>query len=122
MKQGPMNRSCLCSILITAALICGAYFIANAYLAKEFKEKLLRWEITDKMHNMTEKMHNNITEKMQNKTSDTCENLNKPLGTEALPQGIIAKTSNLETQHLWNYSDSKKGKQNRLMSLLAMAV
>uniref|UniRef100_A0A1J3CQV9 Uncharacterized protein n=1 Tax=Noccaea caerulescens TaxID=107243 RepID=A0A1J3CQV9_NOCCA len=70
-------------------------------------------------------MHNNITGNIQNKTSGTCEhceNLNKPLGTEALPQGIIAKTSNLETQHLWNYSDSKKGKQNRLMSLLAMAV
>ncbi|CAA7042722.1 unnamed protein product [Microthlaspi erraticum] len=122
MKQGPMNRSCLCSILITTALICGAYFIANAYLAKEFKEKLLRWEITDKMHNnITGKMQN-ITENIQNKTSGTCENLNKPLGTEALPQGIIAKTSNLETQHLWNYSDSKKGNQNRLLSLLAMAV
>ena len=33
-----MNRSCLCSILITTALICGAYFIGNAYIDKEFKE------------------------------------------------------------------------------------
>ncbi|CAE6188986.1 unnamed protein product [Arabidopsis arenosa] len=110
-----MNRSCLCSVLITAALICGAYFIGNAYLAKDFKEKLLRWEITDKMHN--------ITDKNQNATStSTCENLNKPVGTEALPQEIIVKTSNLETQHLWNYDDTKKRRPNRSMSLLAMAV
>ncbi|CAH8276151.1 unnamed protein product [Arabidopsis lyrata] len=110
-----MNRSCLCSVLITTALICGAYFIGNAYLAKDFKEKLLKWEITDKMHN--------ITDKMQNATStSTCQNLNKPVGTEALPQGIIAKTSNLETQHLWNYDDTKKRRPNHSMSLLAMAV
>ncbi|XP_020872741.1 uncharacterized protein LOC9304059 [Arabidopsis lyrata subsp. lyrata] len=115
MKQGSMNRSCLCSVLITTALICGAYFIGNAYLAKDFKEKLLKWEITDKMHN--------ITDKMQNATStSTCQNLNKPVGTEALPQGIIAKTSNLETQHLWNYDDTKKRRPNHSMSLLAMAV
>ncbi|KAG7542352.1 hypothetical protein ISN45_Aa07g023410 [Arabidopsis thaliana x Arabidopsis arenosa] len=115
MKQGSMNRSCLCSVLITTALICGAYFIGNAYLAKDFKEKLLRWEIADKMHN--------ITDKLQNATSTTtCQNLNKPVGTEALPQGIIVKTSNLETQHLWNYDDTKKRRPNRSMSLLAMAV
>ncbi|ESQ55544.1 hypothetical protein EUTSA_v10025410mg [Eutrema salsugineum] len=116
-----MNRSCLCSVLIATALICGAYFIGNAYLDKEIKEKLLRWKITDKMHNTTDKMRNN-TDKMQNARSGTCENLNKPLGTDALPQGIIAKTSNLETQHLWNYGDTKKGNPNRSMSLLAMAV
>ncbi|CAH2078635.1 unnamed protein product [Thlaspi arvense] len=116
-----MNRSCLCSVLIATALICGAYFIGNAYLAKEFKEKLQRWEITDKMHNVTDKMHN-ITDKLQKATSGTCENLNKPFGAESLPQGIIAKTSNLETQHLWNYDDTKKGNPNRAMSLLAMAV
>ncbi|KAG7547024.1 hypothetical protein ISN44_As12g023110 [Arabidopsis suecica] len=110
-----MNRSCLCSVLITTALICGAYFIGNAYLAKDFKQKLLRWEIADKMHN--------ITDKLQNETStSTCQNLNKPVGTEALPQGIIVKTSNLETQHLWNYDDTKKRRPNHSMSLLAMAV
>ncbi|XP_033133278.1 uncharacterized protein LOC103834066 [Brassica rapa] len=105
-----MNRSCLCSILITTALICGAYFIGNAYIDKEFKERLLRWKITDKMHNAT---------------SNTCQNLDKPLGSEALPQGIIVKTSNLETQHLWNYCDSEnvtEGNTNHSMSLLAMAV
>ena len=30
------------------------------------------------------------------------------MGTESLPQGIISKTSNLETQHLWNYDDNEK--------------
>ncbi|CAF2069645.1 unnamed protein product [Brassica oleracea var. botrytis] len=121
--QGSMNRSCLCSILITTSLICGVYFIGNAYIHQQFKVKLLRWEITDKMHNITDKMHN-ITDKMQKATtSGTCKNLNKPMGTESLPQGIIAKTSNLETQHLWNYVDNEKGSPNhRGMSLLAMAV
>ncbi|EOA16818.1 hypothetical protein CARUB_v10005038mg [Capsella rubella] len=108
MKQGSMNRSCLFSILITAALICGAYFIANAYLAEEFKERLLKWEITDKMQNAT--------------STRTCEDFKKPLGTEALPQGIIERTSNLETQHLWNYDHTKKRSPNPSMSLLAMAV
>ncbi|XP_056858185.1 uncharacterized protein LOC130507497, partial [Raphanus sativus] len=130
-----MNRSCLCSILVTTALICSAYFIGNAYIDEELKEKLLRWEITDKMHNVTNKiqnttdeMHNvtdkiqKVADKMQNATSPTCENLNKPLGSEALPQGIIVKTSNLETQHLWDYRQDKKGNPNRAMSLLAMAV
>ncbi|KAJ4865938.1 hypothetical protein Rs2_52543 [Raphanus sativus] len=135
MKQDSMNRSCLCSILVTTALICSAYFIGNAYIDEELKEKLLRWEITDKMHNVTNKiqnttdeMHNvtdkiqKVADKMQNATSPTCENLNKPLGSEALPQGIIVKTSNLETQHLWDYRQDKKGNPNRAMSLLAMAV
>ncbi|KAJ0263645.1 Lysine ketoglutarate reductase trans-splicing-like protein [Hirschfeldia incana] len=128
MKQDSVNRSCLCSILIATALICGACFIGNAYIDEQFKEKLLRWEITDKMLNVTDKMHNvtneiqKIDDKMQNATSRTCENLNKPLGSEALPQGIIVKTSNLETQHLWNYRPIKKGDPNRAMSLLAMAV
>ncbi|CAN8325156.1 unnamed protein product [Cochlearia groenlandica] len=112
--QDSMNRSCLYSVLITSALICGAYFIGNAYLAKQFKEKLLRWEIGNKMHNM------------RNVTSGSCENLVKPLGTQALPRGIIAKTSNLETQHLWNYNDTKKvvkaTNTNGSKSLLAMAV
>ena len=36
--QDSMNRSCLCSIFITNALICGAYFIGNAYIDEEFKE------------------------------------------------------------------------------------
>ncbi|CAN8231468.1 unnamed protein product [Cochlearia groenlandica] len=117
-----MNRSCLCSFLITTALVCGAYFICNAYLAYQFKEKLLRWEFTNKMHNTTNKMHN-ITDKMQNTTeTSTCQNHNKPLGTEALPRGIIAKTSNLETQHLWNYGNTRKKSPNHSMSLLAMAV
>lgn len=34
------------------------------------------------------------------------------MGTESLPQGIIAKTSNLETQHLWNYDDNEKVVKN----------
>ncbi|CAH8352598.1 unnamed protein product [Eruca vesicaria subsp. sativa] len=109
-----MNRSCLCSILTATALICGAYFIGNAYIDKELKEKLLRWQINDQIHNVTAKLHNG-TDKSHN-------NLNKPLGSEALPQGIIAKTSNLETQHLWNYRHIEKGKPDRAMSLLAMAV
>lgn len=35
--QGSMNRSCLCSILITTSLICGVYFIGNAYIHQQFK-------------------------------------------------------------------------------------
>lgn len=32
------NRSCLCSLLILASLICGAYFIGAAFTEKEYKE------------------------------------------------------------------------------------
>ncbi|EFH46298.1 hypothetical protein ARALYDRAFT_493006, partial [Arabidopsis lyrata subsp. lyrata] len=82
---GSMNRSCLCSVLITTALICGAYFIGNAYLAKDFKEKLLKWEITDKMHN--------ITDKMQNATStSTCQRRpNHSMSLLAMAVGIKQK-------------------------------
>lgn len=35
------NRSCLCSLLIVASLICGAYFIGNAFTEKEYIEVCL---------------------------------------------------------------------------------
>ncbi|XP_010533215.1 PREDICTED: uncharacterized protein LOC104809032 [Tarenaya hassleriana] len=106
MLSDSKSRSCLCSLFITAALLCGAYFIGSAYIANEFREKLLRWEVTNKS---------------QNPKSNTCKKQCRPPGTEALPQGIITKTSNLEMQRLWSY-DMKKSKPNHSMSLLAMAV
>ena len=32
------SRPCVCSFFVTVTLICGAYFIGNAYVAKENKE------------------------------------------------------------------------------------
>ncbi|EXB80395.1 hypothetical protein L484_010964 [Morus notabilis] len=82
----PKSRSCLCSLFVVSSLICGAYFIASAFIDKEYRE-----------------------------------NRCYPLETAALPEGIIAKTSNLEMQPLWGATPKNKS-SNSSLSLLAIAV
>ncbi|CAN1243561.1 hypothetical protein LINPERPRIM_LOCUS5725 [Linum perenne] len=53
--------------------------------------------------------------------SSKCKNQWMPVGSEALPSGIVARTSDLEMRPLWSAS-SKEEKPKRSMSLLAIAV
>ncbi|KAL3633848.1 hypothetical protein CASFOL_022610 [Castilleja foliolosa] len=48
----------------------------------------------------------------------TCENELKPPGSESLPKGIVAKTSNLERRPLWGLPEKTNGSR----SLFAVAV
>ncbi|KAK9287390.1 hypothetical protein L1049_015808 [Liquidambar formosana] len=107
----PKSRSCLCSLFIAASLFCGAYFIGSTFIAKDYKDRLSSWELIDAM----QKTQSN---KMQ---SNTCKNQCRPSGSEALPEGIVAKTSNLEMRPLWG-SDMNNNNLKPSMNLLAMAV
>ncbi|ONI36382.1 hypothetical protein PRUPE_1G583200 [Prunus persica] len=102
----PKNRSFYCSLFIVASLICGAYFIGGASIAKEYKERLTRWK---------------VIYTRQNTKFDTCKNRCQPLGSEALPEGIVAKTSDLEVRPLWGSSVNNENSKPS-MSLLAIAV
>nr|XP_028963277.1 uncharacterized protein LOC103421429 isoform X3 [Malus domestica] len=102
----PKNRSFYCSLFLVASLICGAYFIGGATIAHEYKEKLTRWKV----------VYNR-----QNTNFHTCRNRCQPSGSEALPEGIIAKTSDLEPLPLWGSSvNNENSKPSK--SLLAIAV
>ncbi|KAL5854205.1 hypothetical protein ACOSQ4_004007 [Xanthoceras sorbifolium] len=102
----PVSRSCFYSFFIAASLICTVYFIGGAFFAKEYDEGLLRW---------------GTSKSLQNAKSNACKNQCRPPGTEALPQGILAKTSNLETRPLWTYT-AKLNVPKPTMSLLAIPV
>ncbi|TYI88412.1 hypothetical protein E1A91_D04G207500v1 [Gossypium mustelinum] len=102
----PKNRACFRSVFIVAALVCGAYFISNAFITNEYKDRLSRWEVINML---------------RNSKSNTCKNQCRPPGSEALPQGIVVKTSNLQMQPLWR--DSVKNVNPATSSnLLAIAV
>ncbi|XP_027933501.1 uncharacterized protein LOC114189006 [Vigna unguiculata] len=102
----PKNRLFLWSALIVISLISGAYFVGNAFFANEYKQRLARWGL---IHTIPDSK------------SNACKRQCWPLGSEALPEGIIARTSNLEMRPLWD-----SGKDHRILkrplNLLAMAV
>ncbi|KAA8536613.1 hypothetical protein F0562_029091 [Nyssa sinensis] len=122
----PKSRSCLCSFFITASLICGAYFIGSAFLAKDYREILPRWDTNDTRQNtqsddcqISSRQEKNDTR--QNTQSSKCKNRCMAFGSEALPEGIVVKTSNLEMRPLWGpVADNKKSKPS--VNLLAIAV
>ncbi|XP_020221891.1 uncharacterized protein LOC109804472 isoform X1 [Cajanus cajan] len=102
----PKNRLFLWSVIIMVSLISGAYFVGNAVSAKEYKQRLARW---------------GLVHTIPDSKSNACKRQCLPIGSEALPEGIIARTSNLEMRPLWD-----SGKDNRVLkgplNLLAMAV
>ncbi|XP_027188048.1 uncharacterized protein [Cicer arietinum] len=102
---GPKNRLFLWTFLVIVSLISAAYFLGNAFSAKlEYKQRLARWGLIYSMPPDT--------------NSNACKVQCRPSGTQPLPQGILATTSNLETRPLW---DSPRI-STRPLNLLAMAV
>ncbi|XP_044460682.1 uncharacterized protein LOC123192264 isoform X2 [Mangifera indica] len=102
--SNPASRSCLFTLFVAVSLICGAFFVGN--IAKDHKEKIMRWGLINNM---------------QKASSNACKNQCRPHGTEALPQGIVAKMSNLEMQPLWSSTMKRKNPKSS-MNLLAVAV
>ncbi|XP_031377747.1 uncharacterized protein LOC116193117 isoform X1 [Punica granatum] len=84
------RRSYLCNFFPVACLLCLALFIGTTFLASDYKEfgvqKFTQWGGGQKLR------------------TNKCENRCRPPGSEALPQGIVASTSNLEMIPLWNSS------------------
>ncbi|XP_039019200.1 uncharacterized protein LOC120150628 [Hibiscus syriacus] len=58
---------------------------------------------------------------LQNSKSDTCQIQCRPPGSEALPQGIVVKTSNLQMQPLW-HNGVNNANPEPSSNLLAIAV
>ncbi|MED6143120.1 hypothetical protein PIB30_003830 [Stylosanthes scabra] len=102
----PKNRMFLWSFLIVISLICGAYLVGNAFTNKEYKQRLARW---------------GLIYKMPQAKSHACKRQCWPNASEALPEGIVAKTSNLEMRPLWDTGENNVSSKNPL-SLLAIAV
>ncbi|KAK1318253.1 hypothetical protein QJS10_CPB04g00294 [Acorus calamus] len=97
------KRSCMCTVLPAAILLCTVFFMGSSFVSTNYKERLSRLAVTDSAPAT-------VVEK--------CSNRCLPSGIEALPKGIVSRTSNLEMQPLWG---SPKKKRNT-KSLLALAV
>ncbi|XP_015875659.1 uncharacterized protein LOC107412399 isoform X2 [Ziziphus jujuba] len=98
------RRSCFCTILPAALLLCLVFFIGNAFIAPDYKQKLSVWGLTGSL---------------QNFKSNKCENRCRPYGSEALPEGIMSQTSNLELRPLWGFPEKDA---NSSLGLFAVAV
>ncbi|XP_059309902.1 uncharacterized protein LOC132061040 [Lycium ferocissimum] len=82
-KDPKVKRSCLCALFPIASLLCLILLLGS--FAENHKEKSLLWKVRS-----------------------SCKNECRPNGSEPLPEGIIAKTSNLERRPLWGYPEQKK--------------
>lgn len=98
------RRSCFCSLVPAASLLCLVYFIGSAFIAPDYKERLSVWGVTDTLQNLK-----------LNKCKKQCS----PYGSEALPEGIVCKNSNLELRPLWG---SPQKRESSAVNLFAVAV
>ncbi|KAL3349990.1 hypothetical protein AABB24_022833 [Solanum stoloniferum] len=119
------SRSCICSLFLTLALICAVYFTGSALMAKDFRAFSGFTMNSTKQNGQCgkckvpppreEKQKSHVTENVQN---NKCQKKCRPLGSEALPEGIVSKTSNLEMRPLWG--DVEKSPHS--VNLLGIAV
>ncbi|XP_022771575.1 uncharacterized protein LOC111314455 [Durio zibethinus] len=86
-------------------LLSAAFFIGSAFIITDYKERILGWGSVMVLQHTRPKM---------------CETQCRAYGSEALPRGIISKTSDLEMRPLWGLQNKNKPKLS--MNLLAIAV
>ncbi|KAH0728762.1 hypothetical protein KY284_004627 [Solanum tuberosum] len=120
------SRSCICSLFLTLALICAVYFTGSALMAKDFRAFSGFTMNSTKQNGQCgkckvpppreEKQESHVAENVRN---NKCQKKCRPLGSEALPEGIVSKTSNLEMRPLWG--DVEK-KSPHSVNLLGIAV
>lgn len=124
----PKSRSCLCSLIVSASLICCVFFIGSAWLGTDTVELspgfgLNRTQKYIDSDHCKESPKPNSIEKVarENTRPATCKRECRPVGTEALPKGIVSATSNLELSPLTG-PISEKGETTHSRNLLAVAV
>ncbi|XP_023769739.1 uncharacterized protein LOC111918289 isoform X3 [Lactuca sativa] len=100
------QKSLLCSPLLGAILVSMAFFIASALIVIDHKQRSPELR---------------KPEALQVTPINICENQCSRDGSEALPKGIVSKTSDLEMRPLWGPRKKRKNVKSP-MSLLAMAV
>ncbi|KAL4309073.1 hypothetical protein GQ457_01G007470 [Hibiscus cannabinus] len=111
-----------CSLFVVASLFCGAYFISSGFFTKGYSEvSSSSINIGNLVVKFRDCQDGEVINMLQSSKSATCKVRCRPPGSEALPQGIIVKTSNLEMRPLW--SDTvKPGNLGPSANLLAIAV
>ncbi|KAI7745796.1 hypothetical protein M8C21_008941 [Ambrosia artemisiifolia] len=96
----PKSRTSVATFVLTASLLFGVYLLGTAFYANDLK--ILQ------------------RSQMELKDAEKCKNRCRPPGSEALPEGVLAKTSDLEMRPLWGSFDNSSD-SNRSVSLLAIA-
>ncbi|XP_010557744.1 PREDICTED: uncharacterized protein LOC104826643 isoform X2 [Tarenaya hassleriana] len=96
------NSSSLRRLLPLVILLAIVFFIGSAFITTDYKEGLSGW---------------NSAFALRLARLRICKTQFRPLGSETLPRGIVANTSDLEMRPLWGIVRNKKPKLN----LLAMA-
>ncbi|KAL9141179.1 hypothetical protein ABFS82_14G086500 [Erythranthe guttata] len=138
------SRSCVFSIFVAVSLICGVYFIGGAWFNKDLFRLSPGFRMnTTQQHTDTYKcesilkvpspqiqvLNDTRVSSPEIKINDTSENTHlekcnqkcRPVGSEALPNGIISIHANLEMRPLWGpVSEDNKPKHGT--GLLAVAV
>lgn len=99
-------KSLLCSRLFGAIIVSAAFFIATAIIVVDYKQRFPGLRKANVI---------------QVTSTNVCENGCSADGSEALPKGIVVKTSDLEMRPLWGPRKKRKNPKSP-MSLLAMAV
>lgn len=93
-------KTSVTSLVVMASLICSFYLLGTAFFANDFKIPQ--------------------GSKRELKNAEKCKNHCRPPGSESLPEGILAKTSDLNMRPLWgSFDNSSLPKHSR--SLLAIA-
>ncbi|KAL1534934.1 hypothetical protein AAHA92_31047 [Salvia divinorum] len=123
------TRSYICSLLITMSLISGAFFIGSVWLGNhslmlspgigfnvsEQYTGNVKCEVSPILSIRVDKTEDDNTQ------LDKCNDKCRPVGSEALPKGIVSSTSNLELYPLSGPLSDNSNSKHRA-GLLAMAV
>ncbi|KAL8237120.1 hypothetical protein R6Q59_018201 [Mikania micrantha] len=89
-------NSVLCKTLFGAILVSATFFIASAIILVNHKQfQHLRTVLVQRFPELQK------FDDMQVTPTDACKNPCSPDGSEALPKGIVVKTSDLELRPLW---------------------
>ncbi|KAL9174850.1 hypothetical protein ABFS82_02G078200 [Erythranthe guttata] len=124
------SRTCIFTLFITMSLICGAYFLVSASLGTDsfpLKSGLgfnIKQQFTEPVKcevQVTKKMDIGLRDIRENTPVDKCNEKCRPIGSEALPKGIVSATSNLK-MHPLSGPIPEDNNSKHTTSLLALAV
>ncbi|XP_038703109.1 uncharacterized protein LOC119999557 isoform X1 [Tripterygium wilfordii] len=98
------RRPYIYTIFPAASLFCLVLFFGSAFVAPDSKLIISRWAREDSY---------------QNSESRKCKSQCRPPGSEALPEGIAVKTSDLKMRPLWGFPEDDKNASKHLFTLPA---
>ncbi|KAG6509784.1 hypothetical protein ZIOFF_027789 [Zingiber officinale] len=110
------RRLCYCSIWNVAAFLFFSFIIGTAYIATDYKEKMIAGSLTG-FANITQSFSRKSTFNLESTQSDLCKSPCKASGSEPLPKGIISRTSDMEMVPLWGAPKKKFASSNCMVML-----